>query len=263
MGDPNNGPVRPPSIAETAFNCPHCGALAKQYWYSVRAEALKDDATPFWMTQEAYDSFASDMKDAEQKERFLDWSQKKVSRRPSLHLQSRDPYTFEAVNLSIARCYNCKEISVWFGEGIAWPARGAVERPNIDIPRDALRDYEEAATIVDSSPRGAAALLRLAIQKICVYLGGAGKNVNDDIGALVKRGLDVRVQQALDVVRVVGNNAVHPGELDIRDDRATADKLFGLVNLIVDIMISQPKHIENMFTSLPAGALAAIDKRDG
>ena len=70
------------------------------------------------------------------------------------------------------------------------------------------------------------------------------------------------MQQALDVVRVVGNNAVHPGEIDLTDNRNIAENLFQLVNLIVDIMISQPKHVADMFSSLPSGALEAIKKRD-
>ena len=89
-----------------------------------------------------------------------------------------------------------------------------------------------------------------------------GRKLDDDIATLVKKGLDVRVQQALDVVRVIGNNAVHPGQIELRDDRRTAEKLFGLVNLIADIMISQPKHVGEMFGSLPEGARNAIQKRD-
>ncbi|OQW39268.1 MAG: hypothetical protein A4S12_02345 [Proteobacteria bacterium SG_bin5] len=124
-------------------------------------------------------------------------------------------------------------------------------------------DYEEAGTLLQLSPRGAAALLRLSIQKLCKELGEKGRNIDDDIAALVKKGLDPRVQQALDVVRVIGNNAVHPGQIDLRDDRATAEKLFGLVNLIAEIMISQPKHVADMYESLPQNARDAIKRRDG
>jgi hypothetical protein len=62
---------------------------------------------------------------------------------------------------------------------------------------------------------------------------------------------------------VIGNNAVHPGQIDLRDDKATAIKLFNLVNLIVEAMIATPKHIEQMYEKLPSGALKAIEKRDG
>jgi hypothetical protein len=95
-----------------------------------------------------------------------------------------------------------------------------------------------------------------------MHLGEKGKNLDDDIASLVSKGLDPRVQKALDVVRVIGNNSVHPGQIDLRDDRATAEKLFGLVNLIADIMITQPKHIDEMFQGLPEGARKAIEKRD-
>ena len=88
------------------------------------------------------------------------------------------------------------------------------------------------------------------------------KTINADIKELVAGGLDPRVQKALDAVRVIGNNAVHPGQIDLRDDRATAESLFGLLNLIAEKMISEPKHVDQIYASLPAGALEAIDKRD-
>jgi len=111
-------------------------------------------------------------------------------------------------------------------------------------------------------PRGAAALLRLAVQKFCKHLGQKGENLNDDIAKLVKQGLPVRVQQSLDAVRVIGNNAVHPGQLDITDDPDTAARLFELLNIICDYMISQPKRIEEMYSKIPAGRQAAIKQRD-
>lgn len=79
----------------------------------------------------------------------------------------------------------------------------------------------------------------------------------------MKKGLDERVQKSLDVVRVVGNNAVHPGQINLKDDRATAENLFILLNLVTEIMISQPKHVKSMYDSLPEAALKAIGKRDG
>ena len=83
-----------------------------------------------------------------------------------------------------------------------------------------------------------------------------------DIAALVADGLDPRVQQVLDIVRVVGNNAVHPGQIDLRDDRATAEMLFGFLNVIAEKTISVPKRIEEVYGALPEDARDAIAKRD-
>jgi hypothetical protein len=82
---------------------------------------------------------------------------------------------------------------------------------------------------VNLSPRAAAALARLCIQKLMKELGESGDNLNRDIAELVKKGLEVEVQPALDVVRVIGNNTVHPGAIDLKDNKQTALTLLGLV----------------------------------
>lgn len=129
------------------------------------------------------------------------------------------------------------------------------------MPLEVRSDYEEAASISGISPRGAAALLRLAIQRLCTHLGGEGQNINADIGFLVQRGMSPMIQQALDVVRVVGNNAVHPGQIDA-DDPQIVGSLFELINVIVESMITVPTRIGGLYSSLPDGARQAIEKRD-
>ncbi len=135
--------------------------------------------------------------------------------------------------------------------------------PSSDMPEAIAGDYDEAREIVNRSPRAAAALLRLAVQKLCKKLGQPGNNINDDIAALVAAGLNPAVQRALDSVRVIGNNAVHPGQIDLNDDPSTALALFGLVNFIVEQMITRPKELDAIYQSLPQAQLDAIAKRDG
>ena len=142
-----------------------------------------------------------------------------------------------------------------------YPNRGNAPLANDDMPEDVNQDYEEAATIAALSPKAAVALLRLAIQKLCVHLGGKGENINVDIALLVKRGLPEKIQQSLDIVRVVGNNAVHPGQIDV-DDPQVVGNLFTLINVIVETMITMPSKISNLYSSLPKTALDSIQKRD-
>ncbi len=131
-----------------------------------------------------------------------------------------------------------------------------------DLPEDCQAEYEEARDIVGRSPRGAAALLRLCLQKLMPHLGEQGKNINEDIKSLVAKGLSPVVQKALDFCRVVGNNAVHPGELTIEDTPEIAQQLFKMINFIVEDRITRPKEVQALFDQLPQGAVDAIAKRD-
>jgi hypothetical protein len=171
-------------------------------------------------------------------------------------------YDRDVSNVCFSKCYACNKVAVWIYDRLVHPPAHDASPANGDMPIEVRADYDEAAQIVALSPRGAAALLRLSLQKLLTYLGQKGDNINDDIAALVKTGLDPRMQKSLDIVRVIGNNAVHPGQIDLRDDRKTADTLFTLINLIVDSLISQPKHIGAAYGALPEAARKAIEKRD-
>ena len=165
--------------------------------------------------------------------------------------------------LAVAFCAHCRKFAIWHRSLMVHPDQIVISPPNPDLGSDIREDYREAAGIVNKSPRAAAAILRLCVQKLCRQLGQKGKNINDDIAALVKNGLPVGIQQALDVLRVVGNNAVHPGQLDLTDDTELATRLFYLVNLIADNQLTQPKRIQAMFEGLPQRDKDNIKKRDG
>ncbi len=253
-------------MRETAFNCPHCGALAKQFWHTLRAD-LKAEKSPIPEIVYSIDDddwSVNNIKDAAVREQITDFTNKMASGLPFFELGSGGAYNFYHVhNVHVSHCFNCKDIALWIYDRLIYPQKGEAPPANPDLPEDIRRDYEEASTILDLSPRGAAALIRLCIQKLCKHLGQPGKNINDDIGALVAEGLNPRVQKALDAVRVIGNQAVHPGSMDLRDDRATAESLFRLLNLIVEKMISEPKHVDQVYASLPKSILLQIEKRDG
>lgn len=168
-------------------------------------------------------------------------------------------------------CSACVKFCIWerrqqpdadFIYVLVYPGASPAPLPNEDLPDDAKAIYDEASAILNRSPKGAAALLRLAIQLLCKHLGQPGKSLNDDIAALVKEGLTPLIQQAMDTVRITGNESVHPGEIKLDDDRELALALFDFVNLIAEDRITTPKRVQEMYDRLPEGKRAQVETRD-
>lgn len=251
-----------PNVSHS-FNCPHCGALADQKWFKVHAYSYKDDELPWW-------EVVSDIESKILRESYLSDQEKEEHVKYFKNLNTREPFIYEGEknnsvripNLDISLCYSCKKLAVWVGCRISYPGFSNDLIPSDDLPPDIKLDFIEAQNINQISPRGSAALLRLCIQKLCKHLGEKGKNINEDIASLVRKGLDTKIQRALDIVRVIGNEAVHPGQIDLRDDLETANKLFTLVNIITDALITQPKMIDGLFDTIPDTKRAEIAKRD-
>ncbi|SIO22763.1 DUF4145 domain-containing protein [Paraburkholderia phenazinium] len=164
--------------------------------------------------------------------------------------------------LDYCECLHCSAWSIWYEGRMLVPAVASVPPPHEDFPEAPKVDYDEARDIVGRSPKAAAALLRLSLQKLMRELGEKGVNINDDIKSLVAKGVPDFVQQALDYCRVVGNNAVHPGEIVIDDTPEVALALFEMLNVIVEVRVAIPKRIRAQYDELPEAARKAIEKRD-
>lgn len=170
-------------------------------------------------------------------------------------------YDLGQCSIRISACVHCKENTLWIDDKMYYPENGSAPFPNTEMPIIVRNIYLEAASIQNNSPRGAAALLRLGIQLLCKELGEPGENINNDIANLVKKGLPKIVQQSLDIVRVTGNDAVHPGQIDT-DNPETVAKLFDLTNIIIEYMISLPQKVNGIYSALPKEKLDAIINRD-
>lgn len=254
-----------PSIAETAFSCPHCGAFTTQYWYKIRANGITGERPrPFIPGTKDRERYRKEFDvQPDLKNKLIDWVDKISSGLVFFEGDDGKYSNISVHNLHLSKCYNCEKIAVWVHERLIYPEHKTGTRPNADLPDEITKDFEEARGIVDASPRGAAALLRLCVQKLCKHLGEKGANIDADIASLVKKGLNPVVQQSLDIVRVIGNESVHPGAIDLNDDRETALRLFELVNAIADQMISHPKKVKEMYGKLPEAKRKAIEERDG
>ncbi|TFW72943.1 hypothetical protein C3Y98_00865 [Methylotenera oryzisoli] len=171
-------------------------------------------------------------------------------------------YSTNESPITFCICEHCQEISYWHDGRMIIPAEAPVAPPHPDMPKSIIEEYQEARSIFARSPRAAVALLRLAIQKLMVELGEKGANINADIKTLVSKGLPVQIQQAFDYCRVIGNNAVHPGEINLNDTPEMGQHLFNMLNFIVEDRITRPKHIASLYSQLPEEARNAIEKRD-
>ncbi len=226
--------------------------IAQQYWF----DAIHASKRVSSLIHHIFLGYRAKIPDYQQQaiESFINQSKANVE----ADIQSVIPSS-----LSVAICASCEEISLWVNRSLIYPKKTSISQPNSDMDEDIKSLYHEAATIFLDSPKGATALLRLALQKLLKQLGEGGENINVDIKTLVSKGLSPKIQQALDIVRVVGNSAVHPGQIDLDDNSEIAFKLFQILNFIADEMITKPKELEKLYQDvIPASTKEHIKQRD-
>ncbi len=135
--------------------------------------------------------------------------------------------------------------------------------PNQEFNKDIKKIYSEAATIVKLSPRASSALLRLCLEELLIQIEIHGNTLNERIGNLIDMGVDKHIRKACDLVRVHGNEAVHPREINMKDDEKIARSLFWLINKIAKVEITEKKEINKLFDeTISKNNKKSILKRD-
>lgn len=162
----------------------------------------------------------------------------------------------------IARCINCGGKIIWVDSAYAYP-EFPPEEANPDMPQSVLEIYNEAGLIFRKSPRAACALLRLAVERLCNELGETKNSLDENIASLVKKGLSNDIIKQLDILRVVGNKAIHPGYIDLNvDNPVVAYQLMKVLNNIVQRLITEKKQTDFLYDKLPEGIKEKIIERD-
>ena len=241
-----------PNYRDNKFQCPHCNTVATQEWF----DADEAGTTAMEIINYLYLNYRSSINVTSQQNinNFL----KSIDSNFQIRL-----YQFVPKNFSIATCVSCEESTLWVNKKIIYPKKATVPLPNEDLDEDIKSLYLEASTILIDSPKGSTALLRLALQKLLKQVGKSGKNINNDIKDLVAEGLNPKIQQALDLLRVIGNNAVHPGQINLDDNAEVAEKLFSILNFIADELITKPRELDSLYADLiPPDTQGHIEQRD-
>ena len=174
-------------------------------------------------------------------------------------------FSVEIPTLKVSSCSHCRKFSFWINQQLVYPPQITAPHARKDMPKSVLEYYNEAREISAASPRAAAALLRIAAKKLCEHLKEPEPNLNRAIGNLSKKGLPERVIKSLDTVRIVGNEGgAHEGQIDLtgKDNKEIVDKLFWLINFIIEKTITEPQEVEGMFASLPEDKKQGVETRD-
>jgi|GEM_PF-53865 len=271
-----------PSVYLNKFNCPRCAAYSRQSWQNVYVENTSDTPKPWRSTfgkdkaEVALEKIKS-IQDGtfegaplyyETDDEFYDLCIREKS--PIVTDSMKEHYVIAVDNLFISQCDACSMCAVWVGGDLLIPNFSHDITAPDDLQEKAREYFLEAVSIKSKSPRAAAAMLRLCIEELCVDLcikkglfdPNAKKPTLDDmIGLLEQEGLNSRVINALDIVRVIGNDAIHGGKINLNDDTNIVASLFKIIDMICTQMIVEPRQEQELYEILPASKKVGIAQR--
>lgn len=181
----------PPSPYTKSYNCPKCGVLCPQSHYLLS----KDNELKMF--------------EAKEMTAKLPIMRGNMVRVPIGNGEFEVRKELKSWDLWVSICNECNNYTVWENDRMIFPFQYELCQPIEGMPDDVKEIYEEAASVFSHSPRAAAALVRLGVEKLIPQLPGFKINpkhsINDMIGSLVIQGIPEHIQQGLDSIRLFGN----------------------------------------------------------
>jgi hypothetical protein len=224
-----------PKLGAETFSCSHCNAVAHHDWFSLFLKP--EDATELVVLTLEAAMLAKSKEGDELIERLKDNVLTYEYQEPPQSLKVK------LVNLYVSRCYSCRGFAIWVRDRLVFPIRGkepadiiegeVIEGDFKDIEEDKTADdIQKATAILNRSPKGAAALIRICIRKMMPLLEQSGKNLDDNISSLVGKGLEVEIQQSMDLRQVLRQNPLKLTQFDEKDSEAAIRMVASLKEIL-------------------------------
>ncbi|WP_436867355.1 DUF4145 domain-containing protein [Mammaliicoccus sciuri] len=121
------------------------------------------------------------------------------------------------------------------------PTTSNIKEPNKDMPINIKDLYNEASSVFELSPRSSLAIIRLALDLLCIELGAKeNDNLFNKVEWLYNENvIDSELKELAHGVRGLGNGAVHPRNIDEEINKDDAIIVFELMNIIVQEKITK------------------------
>ena len=207
-----------PQLGAESFSCPHCNVVAHQDWFSLFLKPENandvDFLTPETVTARTLVQGKDEWNDIKEIDEFVE----RLKKNEVTYVYQKHSQSVKAMmaNLHVSGCHSCNGFALWVGNRLVFPY-------NVEKTPDLIQgDLEEAAAILNQSPRGATALMRVCIQKLVPLLQQDGNYLNDYISSLVREALEVELQQSMEVLQVLRNDPGQPSNLDTKENKEMA-----------------------------------------
>ncbi len=152
-------------------------------------------------------------------------------------------------------------------EVIVYPKNINHQKLAPEVPDEFSNEFDEAASVLDASPKASAAISRRLLQKLLhEKFGIKARNLDKEIEEFISRkDLPSHISEAVDAVRSIGNFAAHPikntntGEI-VEVESGEAEWLLEVLESLLDFAFVQPEKFRKRKDELNK-KLEAIGKR--
>ena len=171
-----------------------------------------------------------------------------------------------------AHCQGCDQKTLWRDGLNVYPQTVTAPAPHPDMTTHVRDIYEEARKVLPISRRAGAALARAALEKQVKLLDpDPPKNSRlDDLIARLSPKVSTGLSERLDIIRHVGNKAVHGADDDelvvlyLADSQGAdeiAELLFEAINDLIDELVTRPARTRQVWEKIPSGVRDSIERK--